>query len=1027
MMINLNKVWNDNPFDQWTEEELLCMEGQGICYGKGSSSPPPPPTVTTQTQVSEFPTELRPFISDIFEKSQAVQEQRQAEGFQPELTQQLAPFTGDQQTAFEGIRQQVGQTRPLFEEATELARSSARGATDPAELAALMNPFLRNVVDIEKREAERVADVQEQQLAARAAQAGAFGGSRAGIIEAERQRNLATQLGDIESRGLALAFQDAQNRLQNQFGREASAAGQLASLGTAIPAQTFKELGALSGIGAAEQQQGQRALDIATQQAREEFGFPQQTLQDFSSILRGFPLPATTNVSKSTFSPAQPLSTQLIGLGAGLAGLAGNAGAFGKAGGRVGALAPIGLKNGGYIKLAGGGGLGEMMQENLPSNRVRMGKVAYQDATPSATVDITEQMKEFEIEGLHTLLKKAVGRPASEVKVILEEASRRFNPELVKQGAAALRAEHLLPANLSSSPGTPADTATAAITKASTPVPSPSSGARTKPLSVIERMMGSLDEAVTGPDRGGSASSVTVPLGPKMGVKVPQVDEQAQTVTTGLPPAPPQLLSGDPTASPEQTLKESVQQFLQKPILGATDYSGTGDEGLAAMMARTKFGSDVGSLFEGETGEEYRKRIAQPNRPMLSIGDIGSKVASYFTDTPEKFEEGQRERARKLAEKKAAISGRKEIEGGVDPDPVDPNISSATALSPDIITDDAEVSTIASTPDGGVAEEFSFLQVDEANPAAKPADPAARPTGPANVTQDKADYDKQIADIKSKDYSDDIKAMLGDAPTYEKGEEPDFAARKWLALANFGAGLLASGGGKTLAQSVGEAAKPALKELADIGKEERKIKTELRKERNAQKRADYQDNLKRFDLQRQLKSDDLKMYTGLAKIRQQEEANKISATNAQTNKNRMISENATRKVQRVQKQFEDIIRNKGQLTFGEADKIIEQVLKRSSTAAQTGAKSIVTGMTDTKKLTESFNAAFNAELPTLVSRLEGRLVDQNGNLVSRERIMLMLGKGTSATSPRRKEATIQGLTVPPDSEGNPVGTKPVQK
>ena len=63
MMINLKKVWNDNPFDQWTEEELLCMEGQGICYGKGGGgSPPPPPAVQTTTQTSEFPTELRPFI-----------------------------------------------------------------------------------------------------------------------------------------------------------------------------------------------------------------------------------------------------------------------------------------------------------------------------------------------------------------------------------------------------------------------------------------------------------------------------------------------------------------------------------------------------------------------------------------------------------------------------------------------------------------------------------------------------------------------------------------------------------------------------------------------------------------------------------------------------------------------------------------------------------------------------------------------------------------------------------------------------
>ena len=382
MMINKKQMWSGNPFDQWTEEELLCIEYQGICYGKGGGgSPPPPPATQTVRQSSEFPEELKPFVADIFGKAQAIQEQRQEEGFRPELTQQLAAFTPDQQAAFTGIREQVGQTRPLFEEATQLTRGATRAATDPAEVAALMNPFLRNVTDIEKREAQRVADVEEQQLAAQAAQAGAFGGSRAAILEAERQRNLNQQLGDIEARGRLAAFQDAQARLQNQFGREAAGAAQLSALGTAIPAQTFKELGALSGIGAAEQQQSQRALDIATQQAREEYGFPMQTLQDFQSILRGFPLPATTNVSKQTFSPAQPLSTQLLGLGTGLAGLAGAAGAFKKAGGLVGA--PVAMKDGGYVKLAGGGGLGQMMQEKLPSNRVRMGKVAYQDASSS--------------------------------------------------------------------------------------------------------------------------------------------------------------------------------------------------------------------------------------------------------------------------------------------------------------------------------------------------------------------------------------------------------------------------------------------------------------------------------------------------------------------------------------------------------------------------------------------------------------------------------------------------------------------
>ena len=1043
MMINLNKVWNDNPFDQWTEEELLCMEGQAVCYGKGSSSPPPAPTVTTQTQVSEFPTELRPFISDIFEKSQAVQEQRQAEGFQPELTQQLAPFTGDQETAFEGIRQQVGQTRPLFEEATELARSSARGATDPAELAALMNPFLRNVVDVEKREAERVADVQEQQLAARAAQAGAFGGSRAGIIEAERQRNLATQLGDIESRGLALAFQDAQNRLQNQFGREASAAGQLSALGTAIPAQTFKELGALSGVGAAEQQQGQRALDIATQQAREEFGFPQQTLQDFSSILRGFPLPATTNVSKSTFSPAQPLSTQLIGLGAGLAGLAGNAGAFKKAGGRVGAPAPVGLKNGGYIKLAGGGGLGEMMQENLPSNRVRMGKVAYQDASgvPASPVAPVASGTLFEMtqEILDILEKKG--------EAGLIEIQSKYPREAINFALAQADSSQTSPAVT----GTPADTATAAITKASTTVPSPSSGARTKPLGVIERMMGSLDEAVTGSDRGGSASSATAPLDSKMGVKVPE--EQAQTVTTGLPPAQPQLLSGDPTASPEQTMKERAQQFLQTPILTSlggksADYTGTGDGGVAAMIAPS-----LKSFKEGlityppellsikDPKERFRKMSEHRDAINASRGQQVSRGGATVP-TPE-TRPYDRNPPNPFGGVIAAAKGVKEAltpadllstsESSFISEGYDPNIDKALTKTPIAAAEEAvakeavttsgpagtkaEVAAVTEGPDGGVAAEVSFL--DE-------VDPAARPTAPANVTQDKADYDKQIADIKSRDYADDIKAILGDAPTYEKGEEPDFAARKWLALATFSAGLLASGGGKTLAQSVGEAFKPALKELADIGKEERKIKSELRKERNAQKRLDYQDNLKRFDLQRKLRSDDINAIKMVADISQKEEQLKISRKNAESARSTAIANAGLQRLKTDTLIFDNFMKQKGFRTLDEVRKELDSY-KQSFIKSQLAIAKASAMPYSADKIISEANKMFAAEAPNLINRAVGNTMrtDDKGKVLpyTREELVQRLAP-LGATKPAgNRTATIQGLTVPPDSEGNPVGTK----
>ena len=145
-----------------------------------------------------------------------------SEGFQGFQGPLQAGFDPAQTRAFEAIENIPGSTAPLFDEATSFARSATTAPTDPAEVAAFMNPFLRNVTDIQKREAERVADVQEQKLGAQAAQAGAFGGSRASILEAERQRNLGQQLDDIEARGLAASFQDAQTRLGAQRAREAA-------------------------------------------------------------------------------------------------------------------------------------------------------------------------------------------------------------------------------------------------------------------------------------------------------------------------------------------------------------------------------------------------------------------------------------------------------------------------------------------------------------------------------------------------------------------------------------------------------------------------------------------------------------------------------------------------------------------------------------------------------------------------------------------------------------------------------------
>jgi hypothetical protein len=87
-------------------------------------------------------------------------------------------------------------------------------ATSPEAQQAYMSPYMQNVVAQQQRDAIRQADIQRQANQARAVSSGAFGGARQGIVEAELQKNLAQQLGDIQATGSQQAFQQAQQAQQ---------------------------------------------------------------------------------------------------------------------------------------------------------------------------------------------------------------------------------------------------------------------------------------------------------------------------------------------------------------------------------------------------------------------------------------------------------------------------------------------------------------------------------------------------------------------------------------------------------------------------------------------------------------------------------------------------------------------------------------------------------------------------------------------------------------------------------------------
>jgi len=287
-----------------------------------------------------------------------------------------------------------GYYSPLVAERFQLGKPQqvySDSFTAPGVSQAYMSPYMQNVVAAQQREARRAGEMQRMQNQAQAVGQGAYGGSRQAIVEAERQRNLATQLGDIQAQGL----QQAYGQGMGQFNAEQAAylqaqqANQGANLQAAIQnlqaqqqaqaaQEASRQFGAqlgLQGYGQALNaaqllgQQGQQEYqqDMATLQAQMQAGgldqaqqqqvinqaiqnyatgqqYPLMQLGVMSNMLRGLPMQAST----SQMYQAQP------------SGLAQAAGAIGTGLGLVQQYnkafpsAP-GSKEGGVVKMAAGG------------------------------------------------------------------------------------------------------------------------------------------------------------------------------------------------------------------------------------------------------------------------------------------------------------------------------------------------------------------------------------------------------------------------------------------------------------------------------------------------------------------------------------------------------------------------------------------------------------------------------------------------------------------------------------------------
>jgi hypothetical protein len=201
----------------------------------------------------------------------------QAAGLAPEAQQygRTAADIGQMGLRAEQYGRQVsGQAQDYAAQAARAGQNYAQQMTSPYAVQQYMNPYQSAVTDVQLQGAQRQADIAAQGRKAAAARAGAFGGSRQAIENAEANRALASQMDAIRAQGQQAAYDKAIQSMQygSNLGLQGLQGAQQ-GLGTALQGG---QLG-LSGIGTA--MQGQQAGMQGLGQAGQLYGLGMQGAQ----------------------------------------------------------------------------------------------------------------------------------------------------------------------------------------------------------------------------------------------------------------------------------------------------------------------------------------------------------------------------------------------------------------------------------------------------------------------------------------------------------------------------------------------------------------------------------------------------------------------------------------------------------------------------------------------------------------------------------------------------------------------------
>lgn len=266
---------------------------------------------TTQTSQITLPAWQEAQQKELFQAAKGLAGQP----FIPYTGPRVAGFTPDQLRQFEATRGlfETGMEYDPLTGVRELAQAPIPSLLG-ADIAAYQSPYQQQVIDVALGDIQRQADIAQQQAQQRAIQAGAFGGSRSALLEAEAARPYAEQAARTVAGLRQAGFEQAQRAAESDIARQMAGRQFQAGLLGAISGEQMQRLGLLGQIGEQQRMLQQQALQVPYQEFERALAYGPQRL---GLLQAGLGTPLTTETvtgkQKTGFGDILSGATGLLG------------------------------------------------------------------------------------------------------------------------------------------------------------------------------------------------------------------------------------------------------------------------------------------------------------------------------------------------------------------------------------------------------------------------------------------------------------------------------------------------------------------------------------------------------------------------------------------------------------------------------------------------------------------------------------------------------------------------------------------